>query len=219
MIMNKLFSIFTFVKLSHSFKLLEQNGKIALKQEFEDSIANFQEKIFLRTYFTSGLKEDCDILFWRMHSSLDYLQNICARTFSIGIGKYMEVRYTYIGAKDFPYSIDDVNTRAGIYPYLLVHPLNKSHEWYDLSQQERERMMKERENVLSKYSKIQENFFVSYGIDDQDMIVAREAEDINNLISATENLKCLKNKCYTTNDRPVFLSVGKDLREILDNIS
>ncbi|NLH39526.1 MAG: chlorite dismutase family protein [Elusimicrobia bacterium] len=217
--MNKLFSIFTFVRLSNRFNHLQQNEKITLKQEFENSIANFQEKIFLRTYFTSGLKEDCDILFWRMHSSLDYLQNICARTFSIGIGKYMDVRYTYIGAKDFQKSMDDINSSFGIYPYLLVHPLNKSHEWYDLSDEDRKKMMKERENVLSKYTKIQENFFISYGIDDQDMIVVREASDINNLISATENLKCLKNKCYTTNDRPVFLSIGKDLREILDNIS
>ncbi|MEF3279445.1 MAG: chlorite dismutase family protein [Elusimicrobiota bacterium] len=216
----KLFSIFTFVRLLNKFKMLEQNEKITLKQDFENMLAGCQEKIFLRTYFVSGLKEDCDILFWRMHPSLDYLQDICAKTFAVGIGKYMEIRYTYIGVKEFKIeNIEELNSKIGIYPYFLLHPLNKSFKWYELSEEERNNIIEERKKIFLNYNKILENFFVSFGIDDQDMIVTREAADINVLVQATAELKKQKSKSFTIGDKPVFLCIGKDLREILDNIS
>ncbi len=216
----KLFSIFSFLKLSSQFKKLEHNEKIALKQEFEDSVANCQEKVFLRTYFVSGLKEDCDVLLWRMHNSLEYLQSIAARNLSTGIGKFFEIKYSYIGFKNFKEnSLEEVNKRAGIYRYLLLHPLTKSYQWYELSENEREKMIEERENILKSYGNIIENFFISFGIDDEDMIVTREAENLDSLIEVSSRLKKMKTKSYTLNDRPVFLCIGKDLREILDNIS
>jgi len=216
----KLFSIFTFLKLSSKFKNLEHNEKIALKQEFEDNIANSQEKIFLRTYFVSGLKEDSDMMMWRMHNSIDYLQSVCAKNFSVGIGKYLEIKYSYIGFKDFKeQTLDDINRRAGIYKYFLLHPLNKSNQWYELSDLERESLINERKKIIDSYSKMTENFFTSFGIDDQDMIVARESANIDDLIEATAKLKAMKTKNYTISDRPVFLCIGKDLREILDALS
>lgn len=215
----RFFSIFSFVKINNKVKHLEQNEKISLKQEFEDTIANCQEKIFLRTYFVSGLKEDCDILFWRMHNSLQWLQSICSKTFTKGIGKYMDIKYTYIGMKDFNLnSVDELNTRTGIYPYFLLHPLNKSQQWYELSHDEREKLIKEREDLVKSHNKIIENFFLSYGLGDEDLIVTREAQDLNELINVTAKLKSLKTKSFTTNDKPVFLCIGKDLREILDLI-
>jgi len=214
------YSIFSFVNLSKSFNHLEMNEKTVLKQEFEDSIAHCQEKIFLRTYFVSELKEGCDIMIWRMHHSLDYLQKICASSMRVGIGKYMQTHSSYIGMKNFKTeSLDDLNKRAGIYPYLLLHPLDKSKDWYDINEKEREEMIKEREKILSNYNNITENFFISFGIDDQDMIVVREALKIEDLIDATRKLKTMKTKSYTINDKPVYLCIGKDLREILDTLT
>jgi chlorite dismutase len=51
------------------------------------------------------------------------------------------------------------------------------------------------------------------------MIVVREALKIEDLIDATAKLKTMKTKSYTISDKPVFLCIGKDLREILDNLS
>ncbi|MCX7641927.1 MAG: chlorite dismutase family protein [Elusimicrobiales bacterium] len=213
---NNVFSIFTFIKLSNEFKHLELNSRIALKQEFEDAIANCQEKIFLRTYAISNLKEDCDILMWRMHHSLDFLQEICTKILSAGIGKYMEIKYTYIGFKNFNEQLNEINQKIGIYPYLLLHPLIKHQTWYELVDKEREKLIEERKSVIQNYSNLLETIFESFGIDDQDMIVTREAKKLIDLIDCTSNLKKLKNKSYTLNDKPVFLCIGKDLRYILD---
>lgn len=216
---NNFFSIFTFLKLSPKFKHLELNSKIALKQEFEDSIANCQEKIFLRTYTVSNLKEDCDLLMWRMHHSLDFLQEICTRTLSVGIGKYFEIKYTYIGFKKTTKDLNELNNTIGVYPYLLLHPLIKHQRWYELTEEERNTLIAEREEILNSYKNIIETSFQSFGIDDQDMIIVREAKNLNELIESSERLKKLRNKSFTQTDKPVFLCIGKDLRYILDMIS
>lgn len=224
---NNVYSSFMFVKLGEKFRHMVSNEKVAAKQEFENMIANFQEKVFLRTYFLTGLKTNCDILFWIMSNDLQYLQEVCARIFSVGIGKFFEMTYSYLGVYylDGNLKKEDLELEIvpkgvfGIYKYLLLHPLIKSQLWYEMSSSEREVFKKEREAVLKNYSDIKEHFFTSYGIDDQDMIVLREAKDLNTLIKVTKELKCQRIKNYTVEDRPIFLCIGRDLREILDSLS
>ncbi len=218
-----IYSSFLFLKLKTDFRLLVSNEKIAAKQEFENLIGSCQEKIFLRTYFMTGLKKSCDILFWRMSEDLQFLQEICSRTFSMGIGKYFEQTDSYIGMYKAPAGTKDIFSfmqgNFGIYKYLLVHPLIKSQIWYEMTHMERESLINERAKVLSAYGDIKENFFHSYGIDDQDMVVTRESKSLEKLVEATKELKKQRIKNYTLSDRPVYLAIGRDLRDILDGLS
>lgn len=224
---NNVYSSFVFLKLNEKFRHLVSNEKIAAKQEFENMIAGCQERLFLRTYFLTGLKEKCDLLFWRMSDNLEYLQEICAKTFSVGIGKYFETTKSYLGEFALPENANRKDMELGfvpknafgVYKYMLIHPLIKSQTWYEMSPYERENLKKERETVMNRYGNINENFFTSYGIDDQDMLVSREAKSLEDLIKVTKELKKQRIKNYTVEDRPVFLCIGKDLREILDNLS
>ncbi|GAB4029766.1 MAG: chlorite dismutase family protein [Elusimicrobiota bacterium] len=218
-----IYSSFLFLRLKNEFRLLVSNEKIAAKQEFENMIGNCQEKIFLRTYFLTGLKSGCDILFWRMSEDLQFLQEICSRSFSSGIGKYFEQTSSYIGMYKVPQGTQDpyayMQANFGIYKYLLLHPLIKSQTWYEMTHQEREALISERARALAPYADIKENFFYSYGIDDQDMVVTREAKSLETLIEATKELKKQRIKNYTVSDRPVYLAIGRDLRDILDGLS
>lgn len=224
----KVYSSFMFVKLQPEFRRLISNEKIAAKQEFENMVGSAQEKLFLRTYMVSGLRSDSDILFWRMSDDLAYLQEICARTFSAGAGRYMTPSYTYLGlhqaddsgrdAKDLDFGFLPKDT-FGRHRYLLLHPVVKSHTWYELSDAERAKLLAERSAVAGKYKDIQENFFLSYGLDEPDMLVAREAKALEDLVSATHEFRQQRIKSYTCEDKPVFLCLGRDLREIMDAIS
>jgi len=223
-----IYSSFMFVKLQPDFRRLISNEKIAAKQEFENMVGACQEKVFLRTYMVSGLRADSDILFWRMSDDLAYLQEICARTFSTGAGKYLTPVHSFLGVhngpenaqpkKDLDFGFLPKDT-FGRYRYMLLHPVVKAHTWYELSEEEREKLMTERTLVAARYKEIHENFFLSYGLDDQEIIVAREAKALDDLIGATQELRQLRIKHYTTIDKPVFLCLGKPLTEILDAIS
>jgi len=217
-----------FVKLQPEFRRLISNEKIAAKQEFENMVGSAQEKLFLRTYMVAGLRSDSDILFWRMSDDLAYLQDICARTFSTGAGRYMTPVHSFLGVhnppegqqlkKDLEFGFLPKDT-FGRHRYMLLHPVVKAHTWYELSEAEREKLLAERGQVAARYRDIQENFFLSYGLDEQEIIVAREAKALEDLISATQELRQQRIKNYTAVDKPVFLCLGRDLREILDAVS
>lgn len=225
---NNIYSSFAFLKLDPIFRRLISNEKIAAKQEFENLIGACQEKVFLRTYMTTGLNAEADILFWRVSDNLETLQNICAKTFSVGAGRYLTPTYTYLGVyqqeeqpalkKELEFGFLPKDA-FGKNKFLLLHPVVKSHLWYELSEEERSKLIHDRENVILKYKDIQESFFQSYGLDEQEMIVAREAKHLDELITATRELREQRIKNFTAVDKPVFLCVGKDLREILDALS
>lgn len=223
-----IYSSFMFVRLQPEFRRLISNEKIAAKQEFENMVGAAQEKLFLRTYMVSGLRSDADILIWRMSDDIGYLQEIGARTFSAGAGRYFTPSYCYLGMhpgadpaaqkKDLEFGFLPKDT-FGRHRYMLLHPVVKTHNWYELSEQERAKLMAERAQVVARYPGIQENFFLSYGLDEPDMIVCREAKSLEELSEATHELRLQRIKHYTYEDKPVFLCLGRDLREIMDAIS
>jgi len=225
---SNIYSSFMFVKLDPAFRRLISNEKIAAKQEFENVAASFQERFFFRSYMTAGLRSDSDILFWRMSDDLESLQENCARTFSSGIGRYFLNVHSFLGVqsyaeqascrKDLEFGFLPKET-FGLYKFLLLHPVVKSHVWYELSPEERSALLAERAAVAGKYKEVKENFFAAFGLGEQDMIVAREARHLEDLANATRELREQRIKNYTAQDKPVFLCVGRDLREILDSIS
>ncbi|MBU2574320.1 MAG: chlorite dismutase family protein, partial [Elusimicrobia bacterium] len=222
---TNLYSSFIFLRLDPGFRRLISNEKIAAKQEFENLVGACQEKLFLRTYMVTGLRADTDILFWRVSDNLEHLQDICAKTASIGIGRYLIPRHSFIGVyhpeaeaahrKDLDFGFLPKDT-FGRHKFMLIHPVIKSHLWYELSENERQTLLAERKAVISRYREIQETFFQSYGMDEVEIIVAREARHLEELIAATRELREQRVKNYTAIDKPVFLCIGRDLREILD---
>lgn len=224
---NSVYSSFMFLKLQPEFRRLVSNEKIAAKQEFEGMVASCQEKIFLRTYMVAGLRADSDILFWRMSDDLAYLQELCARTFISGAGRYFTAAHSFLGvyhppadqpAKDLEFGFLPKDA-FGRYRHMLLHPVIKANTWYELPEAERAKLMAERARVIAGYSEINENFFYSYGLDEQEMIVEREARTLEELIAATQELRQQRIKAHTAMDKPVFLCLGRDLREIMDAIS
>lgn len=223
-----IYSSFMFLKLQPEFRRLISNEKIAAKQEFENMVGSAQEKLFLRTYMVSGLRSDADILFWRMSADLGYLQDICSRTFSAGAGRYFTPSFCYLGVHPGPAPSDPKNDldfgflpkgTFGRHRYMLLHPVVKSHTWYELSEADRDKLRADRKQVVMRYQDIQENFFMSYGLDEPDMIVVREAKSLEDLTAATHELRLQRTKNYTVEDKPVFLCLGRDLREIMDAIT
>ncbi|MBU2530031.1 MAG: chlorite dismutase family protein [Elusimicrobia bacterium] len=224
---NTLYSSFMFLKLDPAFRRLEANEKMAAKQEFENVIAHSQEKLFLRTYQINGLRCDCDLLIWRISNDLEHLQNLCAKTFLDGIGKYLNPIHSFIGL----YNLNDNDLKKeldfefipkdifGKFKFMLVHPVVKSQLWYELSDEERENLIKERRKVVANHNDVLEHFFISYGLDDHELIVTREGKNLEYLLKATKELKTQKIKNFTLRDRPILMCIGKDLSIILDTIS
>src|SRR5256885_4089992 len=62
--------------------------------------------------------------------------------------------------------------------YLFVYPFIKTRAWYMLPKAERQTMMDEHVRVGRKYPSIRLNTTYSYGLDDQEFIVAFEGDNL-----------------------------------------
>jgi len=220
------FSSFLFVKLNPAFKGLLSNEKITLKQELENLIASRQDELFLRTYSLSGLRAEYDVLFWLVACDVDTIQRVWGQISTTGVGRHLQLVKSFVGLYNLQEHIskkDQDNPCVprhlfGKYKYMLLHPLVRSHTWYEISEPERQKFLAERQSVLGRYSSVIEHFFCSCGLDDQEQIVVRESNSLEDLAMASRELREQRIKMFTQLDTPYLFCVGRDLRDILDSI-
>ena len=62
--------------------------------------------------------------------------------------------------------------------YLIVYPFVKSTEWYLLPEEDRRRQMAEHIRIGRQYPQVQQLLAYSFGLDDQEFIVAYETDDL-----------------------------------------
>ncbi len=218
---------FAFYKLDPAFRRLQSNERIVHKQEFLSAIEGFQKKLMFLTYSLVGLRADCEILFWRIGQDLDAFQEMTSRLQSTGIGKYLIPVYSYLAMTKRSLYVDKINpehddARLKIVPgkskYLFVYPFVKTREWYHLPIEERQKMMDEHIRIGSKYVSVKLNTTYSFGLDDQEFVVAFETDIPKDFLDLVQELRESKGSKYTLRDTPTFTCVNKDLSAILDSL-
>ena len=65
----------------------------------------------------------------------------------------------------------------GEHKYLFVYPLTKVREWYGLSKDERQQAMNQHIAVGHTYSSVKLNTTYSFGLDDQEFVLAFETDE------------------------------------------
>ncbi|HUT85848.1 MAG TPA: chlorite dismutase family protein [Elusimicrobiales bacterium] len=212
------YSSFLFIKSDKKYKHLLKNERVDANERLANLIASIQENIFLRTYLLTGLHAECDMLIWLMAPNVDFIQETWSKIANTGAGKYFNLHKCYIGLC----SLDDkVQTEEicsndfGKLKYMVMHPVVRKREWYELSTQQQAQLYEQRKDTLKQHLGIREHFFYSYGLDTQEMIVVRESDNLEDLAAASKKLREQKIKLYTKIDTPCMLCVGTDLMNIL----
>src|SRR5256886_11360351 len=102
--------------------------------------------------------------------------------------------------------------------YLFVYPFIKTRAWYAWPKPERQRMMDEHVRVGRKYPVIRLNTTYSYGLDDQEFIVAFEGDTPADFLDLVMELRESKASSYTLKDTPTFTCVQMSLWDMLDTL-
>ena len=102
--------------------------------------------------------------------------------------------------------------------YLFVYPFTKTRAWYALSKPERQTMMDEHVRVGRKYPSIRLNTTYSYGLDDQEFIVAFEGDNPGDFLDLVMELRESQASGYTLRDTPTFTCVQMSLWDMLDTL-
>jgi len=102
--------------------------------------------------------------------------------------------------------------------YLFVYPFVKTRAWYALPLDERKRMMNEHIRIGITYPSVKLNTTYSFGLDDQEFVVAFESDSVNDFLDLVQELRETEASRYTLRDTPMFTCVAQPLPEILEAI-
>lgn len=176
-----------------------------------------------RVYSTLGLRGESDVLFWFGAPDTDGLQRAVSRLYGTVLGKYLSPSRTYLSCtrpsayappgKPLPFE-------EGREPkkYAVVYPFTKSREWYLLPRSERQQMMDEHIAVGRKHPGVDLNTTYSFGLDDQDFMLAFETDDLADFQDLIMELRETRVSRYVVQDTPMMPCVSTDVLSLVSSL-
>jgi chlorite dismutase len=222
--MKRQYVSFAFYKLQPEFRRLPLEKQREMWDQFAALVeGNDNKQMILLTYSTIGTRADVDIMFWRISFELGAIQAAAGAINRLPIAGYLTTPHSYLAqTKRSTYldkldpSHDESRTviRPGKYPYVFVYPFVKKREWYLLSKHTRQGVMDEHIEIGNKYQSVRLNTTYSFGLDDQEFVVAFETEFPGDFLDLVQELRESEGSRYTERDTPIFTAVQTPIRDI-----
>jgi chlorite dismutase len=212
---------FLFYRLDPTWRRLREEERACRSSEFADALET-EDGITTYSYTMTGLKTGTDLLLWRHGTDLAELQASASRLHHTALGRYLDITYSYVGLiRPSTYvRRQQAQEQAALSKergtYLVVYPFTKTAEWYLLSKATRQGMMNEHIKIGHEYEQVKQILVHSFGLDDQEFIVAYETEDLLDFQTLVMDLRSTDGRKYTLSDTPIFTCVHRPLRAALD---
>jgi chlorite dismutase len=92
----------------------------------------------------------------------------------------------------------------------------KKREWYLLDADERMRVMRDHIEVARRFTGIETNTAYSFGLDDQEFVVAFDADDPSEFLDLVQELRATESSAYTESETPIFTCLRLSVERALD---
>jgi chlorite dismutase len=127
-----------------------------------------------------------------------------------GLMKWCEVPYSFLAmTKPSEYSEESrLEVRPAHGKYLFVYPFVKTRAWYALPADERWRIMQEHIRLGREYPSVDLNTSYSFGLDDQEFVVAFETDEPADFLDLVQRLRTTESSSYTLRDTPTFTCIS-----------
>ncbi|MGH9903640.1 MAG: chlorite dismutase family protein, partial [Pyrinomonadaceae bacterium] len=219
------FVTFTFYRARPEWRMLDEAAKAEAGREFVATVDGFRRELLINTYLLAGLRTNADFMIWRIGYSLDPIQEMTARLNRTGLGRHLEATQSFLSMtkrsmyidKDNPEHVEDrLHIVPGRSKYLFVYPFVKTREWYARPVEERQEMMDEHIRVGSKYRSVKLHTTYSFGLDDQEFVVAFETDEPADFLDLVQELRESKASSFTLRDTPMYTCRQRPLAECLE---
>lgn len=218
---------FTFFKLDPQWYMLPAETRQRGKQELIDIFTEYERRSLMRSFSLYGLRSDCDFMLWQATYTVDDLQGVSSCIRRSSMGPYLRETHAFLSMTKRSVYVGK-NARGAHDPrlvitpddkkYLFVYPFVKTRAWYALPLDERKRMMNEHIRVGITYPSVTLNTTYSFGLDDQEFVVAFETDNVSDFLDLVQELRESEASQFTLRDTPMFMCVAQPLSEILDAI-
>jgi chlorite dismutase len=216
--MHRNFVKFTFLKVDPAWRRLDAAERERHKAEFAAACDNFGADRFLRSFSLVGTRGDADLMLWCSSPGLADIHEFHVVLAQSGLMAWAETPYSYLAmTKQSEYSDEErLELRASERKYLFVYPFWKQRDWYRLPGPERMRIMQEHIAIGRKYPTISINTTYSFGLDDQEFVVAFETDVPGDFLDLVHELRGSESSAYTLRDTPIFTCISSSVRHALD---
>jgi chlorite dismutase len=211
---------YTFLKADPAWRRLPSEERAEHKREFAAACREFAEDHHLRAYSLVGTRGDCDLMIRAIAADLDPIHELHVLLNQSGLMRWTEIAHSYLAmTKASPYSDEPrpLEPRPGAdQRYLIVYPMWKKREWYGLSADERMRIMRDHIAVARRFTGIETNTAYSFGLDDQEFVVAFDTDDPANFLDLVQELRATESSAYTESETPIFTCRAATVERALD---
>src|SRR5436305_15095542 len=127
-----------------------------------------------------------------------------------GLMKWCRIPYSFLAmTKPSAYSEESrLEVRPAHGKYLFVYPFVKTRAWYVLPAEERYRIMQEHIRIGREYPSVDLNTSYSFGLDDQEFVVAFETDNPAAFLDLVQQLRTTESSAYTLRDTPTFTRIS-----------
>lgn len=218
---NQYYFNFSFFKVDPKWRWMADLAKEESAKEVENVMNN--SGIMYRTYSNLGLRDDADFLFWFAAKTVKEIQVVIEKLYKTVFGKYIIPSRTYLSCTRPSLYIQEQKALGfftGNDPkkHVIVYPFTKTREWYLLPKEKRQEIMDEHIEVSKKYPQVVLNTTYSFGIHDEDFMLAFEVDDIRDFQDLIMDLRETQVSTYVKNDIPMIVCVKKDLVPLISSL-
>jgi chlorite dismutase len=219
---------FAFYKVDPAWRRLPKEEREASKKEFGAAVEEWRQRMLLIPYSTVGLRPETDFMLWRIADSLDLLQEMSRQLNRTALGAYLTTPYSFVAMTKRSIYVDkhvhpgQEGRRAAIVPgeyrYLFVYPFVKTRDWFLLPIERRQEMMDVHIKVGHQFPSVKLNTTYSFGLDDQEFVVAFESDKPADFVDLVMALRETEGSRFTLRDTPIITCIRKPIHETLDDL-
>jgi len=213
---------FSFFKIDPKWRWMADLAKEESAKEVENILNN--SGIMYRSYSNLGLRDDTDFLLWFAAKSVVEIQNAIEKLYKTVFGKYIIPSRTYVSCTRPSIYVKEPSREHGFITgkepkkHVIVYPFTKTREWYLLPKEKRQEIMDEHIEVSKKYPQVILNTTYSFGIHDEDFMLAFEVDDIRDFQDLIMDLRETEVSSYVKNDIPMIVCVKKDILPLITSL-
>ena len=212
---------YTFYRVDPAWRRLPVEERTAHKEAFAEVVEDFAERFdHLRAYTTVGVRPETDFFLWKITERYELLEALGVALNGTPLAGWLTTPYSYLATTKASQYTSARRARKitprGL-PYLVVYPFVKVRPWYALPEADRQRAMDEHIRIgHDEFPGIRNHTTYSFGIDDQEFVLAFEADNPADFLALVEELRTSEASMYTELETPIFTCARIDIVRLLE---
>ncbi|HEX2882990.1 MAG TPA: chlorite dismutase family protein, partial [Candidatus Limnocylindria bacterium] len=196
------------LRLDPAWRRLAAAERRADIEAFCAAAGRTEQRVMQHAYSTIGLRAEGDLLLWRMTERIEDIEETAADLRAAGIGRWLTPTLNMIGlTRPSQYVRRPTTQEQSLFTgersrYLVVYPFVKTVDWYLAPAEERQAAMRDHMRIGHAYPQVRQLLAYSFGLDDQEFIVAYETDDLVAFQDLVRDLRETEARRSTLRDTP-----------------